>query len=210
MSLILERLSACTIDPVAQVQKMLFQLPADSVNFVLDTDRALQLFMINDKSAATRRFYAVNHELVKELGSSVKQFVCVPFRSEMGAIGMMQVNLDSQDGYSVGKRKALESDAKVYSVTRLSDAYEFVESPGVEIEPITNEEFDNVLNLIFSESIVENRESPLFKKYVTSPTSNKEESKEHEAEKGSDTVSLPPVSDVLSIDIDLEHINDLL
>ncbi len=210
MSLILERLSACSIDPVAQVQEQLFQLPADSVNFVLDTERALQLFMINDKSAATRRFYAVKHELVKELGNSVKQFVCVPFRSELGAVGIMQVNLQSKDGYSVAKRQVLEADAKVYSITRLSDAYEFVESPGVEIEPITDDEFENVLDLIFSESIVENRESPLFKKYVTSPTSNKEESNKHEAGNGENIVKKSSPDEFLEINIDLDNINDIL
>ena len=209
MSLILTRLSACSIDPVAQVQKQLFQLPADSVNFVLDTERALHLFIVNDKSATTRRFYAVNHELVKEMGDAVRQFTFVPFRSELGAVGIMQVNLQSKDGYSVAKRQVLELDAKVFSVTRLADTYEFTASTDADIEPVTDAELESILTLVFADSIVESREHPVFKKYASPSTPTKENNEKHEEEQKSvHIVSLSSNDDFLNIDLD--NINDLL
>ncbi|MFQ2060019.1 hypothetical protein ACK349_03550 [Aeromonas veronii] len=213
MSLMLELLKPCLVDSVALIQSQAIKLPPDGVKFMLDMDRSLNVLVVSDKSAFSRRLYAIDQRLAQELGDMVKLYAFIPFRSEIGAVGMMQVNLQSMDGYSTAKRKILEAATSTYSVTRLADSYAFSESEdNLGIAPIADREYNSILELVFSESIIASREHPIFRKLAAPvlPNNNENEENEDKSNKGSNTVSLPPASDVLSIDIDLEHINDLL
>lgn len=213
MSLMLELLKPCLVDSVALIQSQAIKLPPDGVKFMLDMDRSLNVLVVSDKSAFSRRLYAIDQRLAQELGDVVKLYTFIPFRSEIGAVGMMQVNLQSKDSYSTTKRQILEAATSTYSVTRLADSYAFSKSEdNLGIAPIADREYNSILELVFSESIIASREHPIFRKLATPVLPNNDENEENEdkSNKGSNTVSFPPASDVLSIDIDLEHINDLL
>ncbi|WP_265453335.1 hypothetical protein [Aeromonas salmonicida] len=206
MSLMLELLKPCLVDSVALIQSQAIKLPPDGVKFMLDMDRSLNVLVVSDKSAFSRRLYAIDQRLAQELGDVVKLYA-------FGAVGMMQVNLQSKDGYSTAKRQILEAATSTYSVTRLADSYAFSESEdNLGIAPIADREYNSILELIFSQSIIDCREHPIFRKLATPALPNHDENEENEdkSKKGSNTVSLPPVSDVLSIDIDFENVNDLL
>lgn len=210
MSLILDRLTKCSVDPVSIIQKQLFQLPADSVNFVLDRTKALQLYIVNDRTATTRRLYAVNSELINDFGDIIKQYCFIPFRSELGSTGIMQVNLESGDSYSMSKRKAIEAEHDVFCVTRCSDTYKFSVVSDVQIEPVSDDEYDRMLNIVFSDSIIDSSNhkalSKLSKKIDEVTETIECPAVINEAEK----VKTPEYDSVLTLDIDLDKINELL
>ena len=211
MTLILDRLSACTIDRIAQAQAEIFKIPVDGVNFFLDKERCMQLFVLNERTAGIRRLYAVNNELAQELGDIIRQYCFIPFRTEQGAVGMMQINLHSHDGYSASKRGVIESDFAVFTTERLKDSYAFTGSSDIAILPITDQEYVSLLELTFAESIIDSRQHPIFQKYaVISTTDNKSAIDEDIGEKSIMNKSSLDDDYALNIDIDLATINDIL
>lgn len=211
MTLVIDRLKGCVVDRVALAQAEIFKLPADQVHFLLDKERSMQLFILNDRTAGSRRLYPVNSELVPELGDLVRQYCFIPFRSEQGGLGMMQINMYSQDQYSLSKRGLIESNFKVYTTTRLADSYAFTGSSDVAILPITDQEYVSLLELTFAESIIDSRQHPIFQKYaVISPTDNKSAIDEDIGEKSIMNKSSLDDDYALNIDIDLATINDIL
>ncbi|EKP0308239.1 hypothetical protein JGK42_002080 [Aeromonas veronii] len=214
MTLILDRLSACTIDRIAQAQAEIFKIPVDGVNFLLDKERCMQLFILNERTAGIRRLYAVNNELAQELGDIIRQYCFIPFRTEQGAVGMMQINLHSHDGYSASKRGIIESDFAVFTTERLKDSYVFTESDDINILPITDDEYKHILELAFAESIIESREHPIFKKYVSQEALYMEKNNHEQDKNACENVMLkkaPPEDDyIFNIDLSLETINDVL
>lgn len=214
MSLILDLLKPCLVDQISWTQSQLIKLPPNDVSFMLDTARALHVLIVNDKSEFTRRLYAVDQSLAKEFGDLIKPYAFVPYRSELGTVGMMQVNLQSKDGYSSAKRELIEAGSKIYSVTRLIDAYDFSErTDASDIEPISDIEYETVLDLVFSHSIVSNREHPIFKKLTKPTTTINEDGKfnENNHDEGCNAMS-PNLADdyALNIDINLDTINDIM
>jgi len=213
MTLILEKLRTFSINPTALIQKQLFQLPPDLVRFRIERAKALYFFALNDKTSALRRFYLVNEGLAKDLGDAAKLYCFVPFRSQLGPTGIMQVNMLASDKYSISKRQALEADSEVFSVTRLTDAYEFTTFTDHDIEPIGDVELDHMLHLAFAGSIIEHREDPIFKRYFSLPDS--EGSEQYNAiipatiENELITAS-SSYDDLLNIDINIDSINALL
>lgn len=214
MTLILDKLSACTIDRIAQAQAEIFKIPVDGVNFLLDKERCMQLFVLNERTAGIRRIYAVNNELAQELGDIIRQYCFIPFRTEQGTVGMMQINLHSHDGYSASKRGLIESDFAVFTTERLKDSYAFTESADINILPITDEEYEHILEFTFAASIVEDREHPIFKKYASQASLNMKKNN-HEQEKNvceNVMMQKSPLEDdyIFNIDLSLETINDIL
>lgn len=55
MSLMLELLKPCLVDSVALIQSQAIKLPPDGVKFMLDMDRSLNVLVVSDKSAFSRR-----------------------------------------------------------------------------------------------------------------------------------------------------------
>lgn len=214
MSLILDLLKPCLVDQISWTQSQLIKLPPNDVSFMLDTDRILHMLIVNDKSEFTRRLYAVDQSLAKEFGDLIKPYAFIPYRSELGTVGMMQVNLQSKDGYSSAKRELIEAGTKIYSVTRLVDAYDFSERKDAsDIEPISDIEYETVLNLIFSRSIVSDREHSIFQKFAKPTTTINKDGKcrENNHDKGCITMSQNLADDdVLNIDINLDTINDIM
>ncbi|MDH1897730.1 MULTISPECIES: hypothetical protein [Aeromonas] len=214
MSLILELLKPCLVDQISWTQSQLIKLPPNDVSFMLDTARTLHVLIVNDKSEFTRRLYAVDQSLTKEFGDLIKPYAFVPYRTELGTVGMMQVNLQSRDGYSSAKRELIEAGTKIYSVTRLIDAYDFSERKDAsDIEPISDIEYETVLDLVFSRSIVSNREHPIFQRFAKPTTTINEDGKcsENNNDKGCNAMR-PHLADdyVLNIDINLDTINDIM
>ena len=211
MTLVIDRLKGCVVDRVALAQAEIFKLPADHVHFLLDKERSMQLFVLNERTAGIRRLYAVNNELAQELGDIIRQYCFIPFRTEQGAVGMMQINLHSHDGYSASKRGIIESDFAVFTTERLKDSYAFTGSSDIAILPITDQEYVSLLELTFAESIIDSRQHPIFQKYaVISPTDNKSAIDEEIGEKSTMNKSSLDDDYALNIDIDLATINDIL
>lgn len=105
----------------------------------------------------------------------------------------------------------MESNFKVYTTTRLADSYAFTGSSDVAILPITDQEYENLLESTFAESIIDTRQHPLFQKYaVTSTTDNKSAIDEDIGEKSIMNKSSLDDDYALNIDIDLATINDIL
>ncbi|HHP5405828.1 TPA: hypothetical protein ACSCX2_002787 [Aeromonas veronii] len=199
------------MDRVALAQAEIFKLPADHVHFLLDKERSMQLFVLNERTAGIRRLYAVNNELAQELGDIIRQYCFIPFRTEQGAVGMMQINLHSHDGYSASKRGVIESDFAVFTTERLKDSYAFTGSSDIAILPITDQEYVSLLELTFAESIIDSRQHPIFQKYaVISTTDNKSAIDEDIGEKSIMNKSSLDDDYALNIDIDLATINDIL
>ncbi len=211
MTLVIDRLKGCVVDRVALAQAEIFKLPADHVHFLLDKERSMQLFVLNERTAGIRRLYAVNNELAQELGDIIRQYCFIPFRTEQGAVGMMQINLHSHDGYSASKRGVIESDFAVFTTERLKDSYAFTGSSDIAILPITDQEYVSLLELTFAESIIDSRQHPIFQKYaVISTTDNKSAIDEDIGEKSIMNKSSLDDDYALNIDIDLATINDIL
>ncbi|AUY11526.1 hypothetical protein C3F36_19985 [Aeromonas sp. ASNIH2] len=211
MTLVIDRLKGCVVDRVALAQAEIFKLPADQVHFLLDKERSMHMFIFNDRTAGSRRFYPVNSALVPELGDLVKQYCFIPFRSEQGGLGMMQIHMYSQDLYTRSKRELMESNFAVYTTTRLADSYAFTGSSDIAILPITDQEYVSLLELTFAESIIDSRQHPIFQKYaVISPTDNKSAIDEEIGEKSTMNKSSLDDDYALNIDIDLATINDIL
>lgn len=211
MTLVIDRLKGCVVDRVALAQAEIFKLPADHVHFLLDKERSMQLFVLNERTAGIRRLYAVNNELAQELSDIIRQYCFIPFRTEQGAVGMMQINLHSHDGYSASKRGVIESDFAVFTTERLKDSYAFTESSDINILPITDQEYKHIIELTFAESIIDSRQHPIFQKYaVISTTDNKSAIDEDIGEKSTMNKSSLDDDYALNIDIDLATINDIL
>lgn len=211
MTLTLERLSGCVIDQVAQIQNKNFRVPADDTPFRVDMTRCKQLFVLNEKIGGTRRIYAVSNSLVQELGDLVRQCCILPIRAATGAVSLIQINLLSSDGFSKAKRELMESNHDVYTTTRLKDSYVFTQNTETIILPITDEEYEHLLELTFSESIIDSRQHPIFQKYaVISPTNNKSAIDEDIGEKSIMNKSSLDDDYALNIDINLDTINDIM
>ncbi|BBQ32671.1 MULTISPECIES: hypothetical protein [Aeromonas] len=213
MTLILERLSPCFIDPIAQIQNKLFRVPGDDTPFLVDRSRCTQLFVLNERTGGTRRIYAVSNALVQELGDLVRQCCIIPIRSATGAVSLIQINLLSSDGFSKAKRELMESDHDVYTTTRLKDSYVFTKNTETNILPVTEDEYTNVLELVFADSIVDSKDHPIFKKYCISSTHDLERDLKNEEKEYDEKVTKKPsrqYDDILNIDINLDNINDIL
>lgn len=202
MSLILSKLTCAILDPIVQTQRHLSKLPQSGVGIMINPELTIHLQCVKDKGGAGDRIYALSTLLGKNMNENhIKNYAVTPFRTATGNVGVMITNMYSNDAYSVAKRSIIQSRSpSVFTVERQDDGYLFSASTQP-IEPISQQEFEAVLDLYFGDSVIDSSGHPVYEKLTNTELGDKSAKVE--------AVSVSPVERCQITGIDLTNL-DLL
>lgn len=202
MALILNKLMKCCLDPEVLMQRELTKMPNNDTAFSIQPSRSYYLRCVKDRHPTGDRIYALQSDLANDISSEViKHYAITPVRAENGLASLMITNLSSSDDYSRSKRWLLKQGDGLFQVKRLTTEYKFTESKdSAPIEPVSDHEFTELLELMFCNSIIDNNQHEIYKKNRKQPI----ESVQRE-NNPSQTISV--VSNVQSIGIDISNID---
>ena len=202
MTLILNKLMKCFLDPEVLIQRELTKMPSDDTTFIIQPSRSYHLHCVKDRRPTGDRIYALQSDFANDIGNEViKHYAFTPLRAQNGLASLMITNLSSSDDYSRSKRWLIKQGDGQFQLNRLTTEYKFTESKDTApIEPVSDHEFTELLELMFCNSIIDNNQHEIYKKNRKQPI----ESVQRE-NNPSQTISV--VSNVQPIGIDISNID---
>lgn len=207
MSLIIERLAGAMLDPHVHAQSYISKLPKNGVGIIVCPELTIYVACVKEKLPMGDRIYAINKELHDGVDEKVlKQYAFTPYRSEIGNPGLIVTNLNSNDGYSAAKRDVIQmKEAATYVVVREDESYKFTAS-SKQIESVSMDEFDYLLEVFFGDSLITKEDHPFYQKLVRG--SGKEISYAPASQEAAVEVAVPSVESGYSdLDIDLTNLD---
>jgi len=202
MALILNKLMKCCLDPEVLMQRELTKMPNDDTAFIIQPSRSYYLHCVKDRRPTGDRIYALQSDLANDISSEViKHYAITPVRAENGLASLMITNLSSSDDYSRSKRWLLKQGDGLFQVKRLTTEYKFTESKdSAPIEPVSDHELTELLELMFSNSIIDNNQHVVFNK-------NRKQPIEPAQRENKTCQTTPVISNVQSTGIDISNID---
>lgn len=167
MSLILDKLACAMLDPKVQAQTHLSKMPKDGVGILVCPEHTIYVACVKEKTPMGDRIYAIDKALHDGVDEKVlKQLAFTAYRIALGNAGLIVTNLNSNDGYSTAKRGVIQAkEAATYTVSRGDDSFTFTASPQ-QIERVSVDEFDRLLEVFFGDSLITNEDHPFYQKLV--------------------------------------------
>lgn len=168
MHSMLSKLSCAIINPIVQTQSYLSRMPKDGTNILVCADQTVYLQCVKIKTSTGEHICAISTGLTSDIDErNLKIYGLTSCRSEYGNAFLILTNAISDDGYSSAKRELLRSkEAATYTIRRTENAYEFTASQK-QIEHVSSEEFDRLLELFFEDSVISTEEHPVYKTLIS-------------------------------------------
>lgn len=165
MHSMLSKLSCAIINPIVQTQSYLSRMPKDGTNILVCADQTVYLQCVKIKTSTGEHICAISTGLTSDIDErNLKVYGLTSCRSEYGNAFLILTNAISDDGYSSAKRELLRSkEAATYTIRRTENAYEFTASQK-QIEHVSSEEFDRLLELFLKIPLFLPRNTPCIKR----------------------------------------------
>ncbi|AVP84320.1 hypothetical protein [Aeromonas hydrophila] len=203
MTLMLKKLACAILDPKVQTQAYLSKMPADGVSILVCQEHTIYLQCVKQGD----RLFAISTDLTSDIDEQhLKVYAMPPYRSEHGNAGIFVTNMNSKDRYSSAKRSVIRAERGTYSIKRTEDAYVFT-ATSKQIEPVSLEVFDHLLELFFEDSLITSKDHPVYQSLVS-----KEKDKHTDTAPAKETQVIAAttlISEYAELDIDLSDIDTI-